>query len=231
MNTSSSNRIPVIAIDGPSGTGKGTLAKRLAHEMGFHWLESGALYRLVALIALRESVPLDDIARLTEIAASMNIEFKLHDLQTPSEILLSGENVDAAIRAEDVGNAASHLAKYPPVREALLVRQHTMRKTPGLVADGRDMGSVVFPDANVKLFLDASIGVRAQRRYQQLLDSGKNASLRAVTQEMAERDARDRERVVSPLKPADDALVIDTSEMSAETVYDHVMTLIKAHLN
>ncbi len=218
---------PVIAIDGPSGTGKGTLAKRLANRLGWHWLESGALYRLVAYIALSRDLALDDIPALAEIAANMDIQFKLTGIDVPSEIRLEGVNVDAQLREEAVGNAASHLAKYPLVREALLNRQHSMRQAPGLVADGRDMGSVVFPDAKLKLFLEASIEIRGMRRYEQLIAKGISANLDAVQIEMAERDARDRQRVVSPLKPAQDAVVIDTSDMPVTQVFDRVTNLLR----
>jgi cytidylate kinase len=186
--------VPVIAIDGPSASGKGTIAKRVAQALGFHYLESGALYRLVALIALRRG--LTDEPGIAAAAQEMDVEF-LGD-----EILLEDEEVSLHIRHEDVGNHASDVARMPAVRQALLKRQRAFRRAPGLVADGRDMGTVVFPDAPLKIFLTASPEVRAQRRYKQLIEKGIAANLGALSRDLAERDARDANRAVAPLVTA-----------------------------
>ena len=208
---------PVIAIDGPSASGKGTIAKRVAAELGFHYLESGALYRLVSLLALREElVDEDPIARAAE---TMDVWFQ------GDEIFLEDQEVSQHIRHEAVGNRASQIAPMPAVRQALLARQRGFRQPPGLVADGRDMGTVVFPDAGLKIFLTASPEVRAQRRYKQLIEKGIAANLGALSQDLAERDKRDATRAVAPLVPAPDSQVLDSSALSIEAVVDRILKL------
>ena len=191
--------IPVITIDGPSASGKGTVAERVAGIIGFHFLDSGALYRLTALSAVRRGVSLDDETRVAELAAALPATF--HD----GAIWLAGENVSEEIRAEAIGEGASKVAALPAVRAALLERQRDYRQAPGLVADGRDMGTVIFPDATTKVFLTASAEARAERRYKQLIEKGNSASLSALVADMQARDARDTARAVAPLKPAPDA--------------------------
>ncbi len=207
--------VPVIAIDGPSASGKGTIAKRVAAALGFHYLESGALYRLVALLALR--LGLRDEAAVAQAAEEMDVVF-LED-----EILLEDQDVSSQIRHETVGNHASEVARMPAVRAALLRRQRAFRQPPGLVADGRDMATVVFPDASLKIFLTASPEVRAQRRYKQLIEKGIAANLAALSRDLAERDARDATRAVAPLVPAPDSQVLDSSALSVEAVVDRIL--------
>jgi cytidylate kinase len=209
--------VPVIAIDGPSASGKGTIAKRVAGALCFHYLESGALYRLVALIALRQG--LADEAAIVEAAAHMDVVFQ------EDEILIEDQDVSSQIRHETVGNRASEIAPMPAVRQALLKRQQAFRRPPGLVADGRDMGTVVFPDAALKIFLTASPEVRARRRYKQLIEKGITANLGALSRDLAERDQRDATRAVAPLVPAPDSQVLDSSALSVEEVADRVLSL------
>jgi cytidylate kinase len=206
---------PVIAIDGPSASGKGTIAKRVAAGLGFHYLESGALYRLVALLALRKG--LEDERLLASEAEQMDVLF------SGDEILLEDQDVSLHIRHEEVGNRASEVARMPTVREALLKRQRAFRQSPGLVADGRDMGTIVFPDAALKVFLTASPEVRAERRYKQLIDKGIPANLRSLSRDLAERDERDRKRSVAPLVPAPDSQVLDSSALSIEQVVERIL--------
>ena len=207
--------VPVIAIDGPSASGKGTIAKRVAQALGFHYLESGALYRLVALLALRRG--LTDEPGIAALAEDMDVEF-LGD-----EIFLEDQDVSLHIRHEQVGNHASEVARMPAVRAALLKRQRAFRAPPGLVADGRDMATVVFPDAQLKIFLTATAEVRAQRRYKQLIEKGIAANLGALSRDLAERDARDANRAVAPLVPAPDSQVLDSSALSVEEVVDRIL--------
>ncbi len=209
--------IPVITLDGPSASGKGTVAERVAVALGFHFLDSGALYRLTALSAMKQGVALDDEARVAELAAHLPATF--HD----DAIWLEAENVTAAIRAEAVGEGASKVAALPAVRAALLERQRAYRQPPGLVADGRDMGTVVFADATAKVFLTASAEARAERRYKQLIDKGNSASLPALVADMQARDGRDTARAVAPLKPAPDALLLDTTDMGVESAVQAVL--------
>jgi cytidylate kinase len=211
------NEIPVIAIDGPSASGKGTIAKRVAEELGYHYLESGALYRLIALVSLREAI-LDEQA-LAKVAANMDAAF-LKD-----RILLYKQDVTEQIRAEECSMRASEVAKLPRVRSALLERQRAFREPPGLVADGRDMGTVVFPDASLKVFLTASPEVRAERRYKQLIEKGMDANLRALSRDLKERDARDASRAVAPLVPAADSQVLDSTALSIEEVAGRILDL------
>ncbi len=199
--------VPVIAIDGPSASGKGTVASRVAEALGFHYLESGALYRLVALAG-------GDPVRT---AQGLDCGFR------SGLVFLNKQDVTEQLRTESVGVGASKIASIPAVREALLTRQRAFRQPPGLVADGRDMGTVVFPDAVLKIYLTASVAVRAQRRYKQLIDKGNSANLAALSRDLEERDQRDAARAVAPLKPASDAAVLDSSGLSIEQVVDEVL--------
>ncbi|MEN3366557.1 MAG: CMP/dCMP kinase [Burkholderiales bacterium] len=214
MNTST---IPVIAIDGPTASGKGTVAHRVATRLGFHYLDSGALYRLTALSALRRQVPLNDEHALAKLAEGLLCKF------AGGEISLANENVTSAIRAEEVGNTASKIAALPSVRHALVGLQDGFRTEPGLVADGRDMGTVIFPDAQLKVFLTASVEARAQRRYKQLIDKGFSANMQDLLKDLRERDARDSDRAIAPLKPAEGAYLLDTSDMTADEAVDQVL--------
>jgi len=218
-----SKPIPVIAIDGPSASGKGTIAKRVAGALGFHYLESGALYRLVALIALRQG--LQNEAATAAAAAEMDVYFQ------GDEIFLEDQEVSLHIRHEEVGKRASDVARMPAVRQALLQRQRAFRRPPGLVADGRDMGTVVFPDSDLKIFLTASPEVRAQRRYNQLIEKGIAANLSALSRDLAARDARDATRAVAPLVPAPDSQVLDSSALSVEEVADQVLQLWRSKVS
>jgi cytidylate kinase len=208
---------PVIAIDGPSASGKGTIAKRVAQALGFNYLESGALYRLVALLALRHG--LRDEQAIAQLAQTMDVAF------AGDEIFLEDQDVSMHIRHEEVGNRASEVARMPAVRRVLLTRQRAFRQPPGLVADGRDMATIVFPDAGLKIFLTASPEVRAQRRYKQLIEKGIAANLGALSRDLAERDARDTSRAVAPLVPAPDSQVLDSSALSVEAVVDRILRL------
>lgn len=204
--------VPVIAIDGPSASGKGTVAKRVAAALGYHYLESGALYRLVALVSLRAHVPPEDQARVTRLGSKLEAVFQ------GERVFLSGQDVTDALYAEDCGIRASEIAPIPQLRAAMLERQRAFRRPPGLVADGRDMGSVVFPDATLKVFLTASLEVRARRRHKQLIDKGIHASLAPLSRDLAERDARDAARSVAPLMAAPDAVVVDSSDLAINEV-------------
>lgn len=213
---------PVITVDGPSGVGKGTLSQRLASHLGWHFLDSGALYRLLGLAARRQGFELSDEAALESLALNLDVKF------VPAEhgdttILLNNHDVTRDIRTEQAGNDASKVAAVPVVRAALLQRQRDFCQLPGLVADGRDMGTTVFPDAPLKFFLTASAEVRAERRYKQLKEKGLDASLTTLLAEIAERDERDRTRSVSPLKPAEDAILIDTSHLGIDEVFAIVL--------
>jgi cytidylate kinase len=209
--------IPVITIDGPSASGKGTVAERVAKALGFHFLDSGALYRLTALSAVKQGVALDDEGRVAELAADLPATFR------DGAIWLADEDVSDAIRTEAIGEGASKVAALPAVRKALLNRQRAYRQAPGLVADGRDMGTVIFPDAVAKVFLTASAEARAERRYKQLIGKGNSASLTALVADMQARDARDTARLVAPLKPAPDALFLDTTSMDVESAVQAVL--------
>ena len=206
---------PVIAIDGPSASGKGTIASRVAKRLGFHYLESGALYRIVALLSLREDT-LDE-KRLAALAEEMDVSFEEGD------ILLADESISDKVRSELVGSRASEVAKVPALRQALLKRQRSFRRPPGLVADGRDMGTVVFRDAELKVFLTASAEIRAGRRYKQLIEKGIDANLRALSRDLRERDERDAKRAVAPLVPAPDSQVLDSSALSIDEVVERIV--------
>tara|TARA_R110001583_G_scaffold57906_4_gene173035 strand:+ start:5374 stop:6045 length:672 start_codon:yes stop_codon:yes gene_type:complete len=215
----------VITIDGPSGAGKGTVCARLAEQLGWHLLDSGALYRITGLAASRKQIALDDDAAVAAVAAALDVHFE--PLATGVQVILEGENVTDTIRTEEVGSLASQVAALPAVRAALLQRQRDFRLTPGLIADGRDMGTVVFPSAEVKVFLTASAEERGRRRYEQLLDKGFNASLPALIEDIRARDDRDSNRAVAPLKPADDAITIDSTELTIDQVCEHVADLVR----
>ena len=215
---------PVITIDGPAGSGKGTIAKLVAKKLGWHILDSGALYRLTAYAALQKNISFDDEDGLAQVARTLDVVFD------DGEILLEGQKVTEAIRSQECGNAASKVAACGKVREALLQRQRDFRQAPGLVADGRDMGTVVFKDAPVKIYLTASAEERAKRRLNQLKEIGINVSLTRLIREIEERDDRDMNRSEAPLKPAEDAICIDSSDMSIEQVVNKVMESVKEAL-
>ncbi|MGH8029088.1 MAG: (d)CMP kinase [Arenimonas sp.] len=219
--------VPVVAIDGPSGVGKGTIARAAARKLGWHFLDSGSLYRILALAAQKAGISDRDEAAVAALAPKLNIKFDVQDYDN-EHITVDGEELSARVRAEASGQLASVIAVYPKVRAALLERQRAFRQKPGLVADGRDMGTVVFPDAAVKIFLDASAEERARRRLNQLRKAGIAAKLAALHAEIRERDVRDRNRQHSPLKPADDAVVIDTTELTVQEVLARVEELLKA---
>ncbi len=208
---------PVIAIDGPSASGKGTVAQRVAEKLGFHYLDSGALYRLVALAAIRRGVDLSDENTLSDIAARLDVVFE------GAEIRFQNENVASAIRTEACSNTASQIAGYPKVRIALLARQRGFRQIPGLVADGRDMGSVVFPQAILKIFLTADAETRAQRRYKQLMEKGIDANIAILLQDIRDRDARDSNRAVAPLQQGTDTNLLDTTSLNITEAVDSVL--------
>jgi CMP/dCMP kinase len=209
--------IPVIAIDGPTASGKGTVAHRVADQLRFHYLDSGALYRLTALSALRHAIPLTDEHAIAKIAEKLPCRF------TGDVIWLANENVTDAIRVENVGNTASKIAALPTVRHALTGLQLGFRQAPGLVADGRDMGTVIFPGAVLKVFLTASVEARAERRYKQLIDKGFAANMEDLLKDLRERDARDSNRAIAPLKPAEGAHILDTSAMTADEAVEQVL--------
>jgi cytidylate kinase len=217
------SNIPVITIDGPTASGKGTVAHKVADRLGFHLLDSGALYRLTALCALRRGTSLNDEHALAKVAEHLNIRFN------GGHIYLGTEEVSNAIRAEDVGNTASKIAALPGVRQALYGLQLSFRQTPGLVADGRDMGTVIFPGAQLKVFLTASVEARAQRRHKQLIDKGFSANMDDLLADLQARDARDTQRAVAPLVPAEGAHILDTSQMTADEAVEQVLAWY-AHL-
>ncbi|WP_439503652.1 (d)CMP kinase [Methylophaga sp.] len=216
--------IPVLTIDGPSGSGKGTLAQRMAENLGWHYLDSGAIYRVLAQAALKHQIDLTDEAALASIAGQLDVQFVLKDGQL--QVILEGEDVSLLIRSEQAGNAASKVAAFPAVRSALLQRQRDFCQPPGLVTDGRDMGTVVFPDAPYKVFLTASAKVRAERRYKQLKEKGIDSNLSDLVAEISERDERDTQREVAPLRPADDAVILDSTQLGIEAVLEKVSALI-----
>lgn len=221
--------INLITIDGPSGSGKGTVCHILAKKLNWHLLDSGALYRILAFAALQEKIDLQDQQRLAELALNLEVSFVSNGIGV--DTLLAGENVGDKLRTETVAQAASQVAAIQMVRDALLARQKAFYQAPGLIADGRDMGTVVFPDAPVKVFLDASAEERAQRRFNQLQDKGFSVSIAQILSEIKERDFRDRNRTVAPLRPASDALVIDSTSLTIDEVVNKVLELTKLKLN
>lgn len=226
-----SKTVPVLAIDGPSGSGKGTVGQLLAERLGWHFLDSGALYRALGLAASRlGEATLQDAAALAQLAERSDIRFMPQSGGAPVRVILNGTDVGDAIRTEDSGRLASIVAAVPLARAALLQKQHAFRQAPGLVADGRDMGATVFPDAILKIFVTASAEIRAERRYKQLKEKGFDANLRRLLDEIRERDARDAARTASPLKPAADACILDTSSLSIPDVVDRIHGLLQERL-
>lgn len=213
---------PVITVDGASGTGKGTVSQLIAKRLGWKLLDSGALYRVLALAAQKHGVSWDNETALRVLAEYFDVQFIAVE-SDPPHILLEGEDVTDIIRTEKMGNAASKIAALPAVRTALLNRQRAFRELPGLVADGRDMGTIIFPDADLKIFLTASPEERAQRRYNQLKEKGINVNLSDLVEELRERDKRDQERAVAPLRPAEDAICINTDHLTVEQVVAQIL--------
>lgn len=221
-------KVPVITIDGPSGSGKGTIASLLANQLGWHLLDSGSLYRLTALAAQIHGVDLADEDNLKVLAAHLDVQFVAATESEPAKIILEGERVERAIRAEDISLLASQVAAITQVRQALLERQRAFAEAPGLVSDGRDMGTVVFPKAPLKIYLTASAEVRAERRFKQLKESGFSANIDQILEDICARDERDMKRVSAPLKPAEDAIIIDTSRLTVTEVVTKVMAEVEA---
>jgi cytidylate kinase len=223
-------KIPVITVDGPSGSGKGTITRLLASTLGWHYLDSGSLYRILAYKATQNHIPLTEISKICDLAKTIQIEFTTHDEE--SRVFVDDEDVTDILLSEDVGAVASKIAAEPAIRAALIVKQREFCQFPGLVTDGRDMGTVVFPDAKVKIYLDAKLEMRAERRYEQLKEKGINVTLEQIYEDLKRRDQRDRERVVSPLKAASDAIVVDSTDLNAVDVFElvlrKVLSLIKA---
>ena len=217
--------IPVLTIDGPSGSGKGTVAQLIAKDLGWHYLDSGALYRVLAKACTKHGVELSDESSVSTLAKNLDVVFLFKNGEL--EVLLEGQNVSTLIRSEQTGNAASKVAALPLVRSALLERQHHFRQLPGLVTDGRDMGTVVFPDAPYKIFLNASAEVRAQRRHKQLKEKGIGSNISDLINEISERDERDRNRRVAPLRPATDAIQLDSTSLGIENVFDRVRAILR----
>ncbi|KPH96146.1 cytidylate kinase [Pseudoalteromonas porphyrae] len=218
--------MPVITVDGPSGSGKGTVCRLLAEKLGWDVLDSGAIYRVLSLAALHHQIALDNEEALVPLAANLDVQFLVDSQTNAGKVILEGEDVSTTIRNEEVGAAASKVAALPRVREALLRRQRAFRTENGLVADGRDMGTVVFPDAPLKIYLTASAEERARRRFVELNERGLDVTLSGLLEDIKARDDRDMNRVVAPLVPADDAIELDTSELNAQQVFDKVITLI-----
>lgn len=220
MQAVSEKTIPTVTIDGPGGSGKGTLGLLLAETLGWHFLDSGAIYRALALAALKHQIDITEEVTLARLAHQLDIKFN-------KDTFLEGQKVTQEIRSELCGNTASKIASFPLVREALLECQRKFCKPPGLVADGRDMGTLVFPDAKLKIYLEASAQERAERRYLQLKDTMHSVTLLGLLAEIAERDARDKQRAIAPLMPAEDAVVIDTTGMGIEAVFTLVMKEVR----
>lgn len=213
----STSHIPVIAIDGPSASGKGTVAQRVARQLGYHYLDSGALYRLVALAAKHVNISWQNASALAALTSELDIQFEAE------KILLNGRDVSDEVRSEEMGKGASEVAVHPEVRAALMNLQHSFRKLPGLVADGRDMSTVVFPDAETKIYLTASAEIRAERRYKQLIEKGKRANLQDILHDLQQRDARDSQRSTAPLQQCQDAKLLETSQMSIDEAVRFVL--------
>ncbi len=222
--------VPVVTIDGPSGTGKGTIAGLLAKTLGWHLLDSGALYRAMAWAVLQEALDLKDEPALANLLASIDLELRETTAMSLPQIWCQGQNITEVIRLEDCGTMASKIAAIPAVRAHLLRYQRMMCRLPGLIADGRDMGSVVFPDASVKFFLDADQQIRAKRRYNQLKEKGISVSLRDIREDLALRDSRDENRKISPMKAMPDMLLIDTTQLTIDQVFSRVMEKLHEQL-
>ncbi len=218
--------MPVITVDGPSGSGKGTVCRLLADKLGWDVLDSGAIYRVLSLAALHHQIALDNEEALVPLAANLDVQFLVDSQTNAGKVILEGEDVTSTIRNEEVGAAASKVAALPRVREALLRRQRAFKTERGLIADGRDMGTVVFQDAPLKIYLTASAQERARRRYVELNERGLDVTLSGLLQDIQARDERDMNRTVAPLVPAGDAIEIDTSELNAQQVFDKVITLV-----
>jgi cytidylate kinase len=223
--------VPVLTVDGPGGAGKGSVCRRIADHFAWNLLDSGALYRLVGLAAREQAVDLEDINALASLARHLDVEFVRVSGAELVQPRLAGRMVGPELRAERAGSDASKLAAIPEVRAALLQRQRDFAVFPGLVADGRDMGTVVFPEATLKVFLTASAEERAMRRYKQLMEQGLSANLRALEEEMRDRDRRDQERAVSPLRPASDAWVVDTTDLGLDEVVARIQSRLESRLN
>lgn len=221
---------PMIAIDGPSGSGKGTLAKRLAKRFGWQLLDSGAIYRVLALSAMQHHIDLADETALVTLATNLDVSFEAREESEVVSVMLEGKDVSSQIRTEECGAAASKVAPFPAVREALLQRQRAFRTSPGLIADGRDMGTVVFPDAPVKVFLTASAEERAKRRVAQLQNAGQSANIAQILADIQARDERDMNRAVAPLLPAADALELDSTAFSLDEVEAQVVAYAQTKL-
>tara|TARA_B100000508_G_scaffold127756_1_gene113060 strand:- start:432 stop:1103 length:672 start_codon:yes stop_codon:yes gene_type:complete len=220
--------IPVVTVDGPSGAGKGTLSALIAEKLGWHLLDSGAIYRVLAVAAMHHDLPVDDESAVVPLASGLDVSFEIDKEQR--RVVLEGEDVTDDIRTEEVGAVASQIASLARVREALLRRQRAFQQDPGLVADGRDMGTVVFPDANVKLFLTASAEARAERRYNQLNDKGLDVNIARLLTDIKARDDRDANRSIAPLVPAEDAVVIDSTDLDINQVFESAMEIINSRL-
>ena len=220
--------IPVVTVDGPSGAGKGTLSALIAEKLGWHLLDSGAIYRVLAVAAMHHDLPIDDESAVVPLASGLDVSFEIDNEQR--RVVLEGEDVTDDIRTEEVGAVASKIASLARVREALLRRQRAFQQDPGLVADGRDMGTVVFPDANVKLFLTASAEARAERRYNQLKDKGLDVNIARLLTDIKARDDRDANRSIAPLVPAEDAVVIDSTDLDINQVFESAMEIINSRL-
>ena len=220
--------IPVVTVDGPSGAGEGTLSALIAEKLGWHLLDSGAIYRVLAVAAMHHALPVDDESAVVPLASGLDVSFEIDNEQR--RVVLEGEDVTDDIRTEEVGAVASQIASLARVREALLRRQRAFQQAPGLVADGRDMGTVVFPDANVKLFLTASAEARAERRYNQLKDKGLDVNIARLLTDIKARDDRDANRSIAPLVPAEDAVVIDSTDLDINQVFESAMEIINSRL-
>ena len=221
--------VPVVTVDGPSGAGKGTLSALLAEHLGWHFLDSGAIYRVLAVASLHHDIPVDDEEAIVPLATGLDVNFVCENQQ--NRIILEGEDVTDDIRTEHVGAVASQVAALPRVREALVRRQRGFKELPGLVADGRDMGTVIFPQAEAKIFLTASAEARAERRYAQLKGKGHDVNIARLLSDIQARDERDQSRSVAPLVPADDALVLDSTTMSIEQVFEKALDFVNSRVS